>query len=167
MIIKTEIEQNLNLIEAKFSAAADVEALLYAKMALLELCGWIEISMDDLVRRCANHTLKTDRYKNFIEDPIIKNNYGFEYKKHFRFMICNIVGLMNFEKIERNFDDAKLARFKGALGGLKLPRDSEAHTFVVANRSIDTPTRTINNLGFLYDGFIELESVLKRLGFLP
>ena len=134
MISKTDIENTLIILNAKHAISTNhIETLMYAKLALLELCGWIELSMDDLIRRCAAHNLSKNGNIKHIEDVVIKYNYGFEYKKHFRNMLCSLIGLITFEKIELKADQQKLQNLKSALGNLKEPRNKEAHTFTAVS----------------------------------
>lgn len=166
MLSKSEIESNLDAIESKYDAANGVEALLYSKLALLELCGWIEMGMDDLMKRCADHSLTEPRNVAVI-DKVIKDTYGFSYDKHFRKMLCLLIGLVNFEKIELNANQQKILNFKSTLGNLKGPRDSEAHTFIEHTRRIDAPSTTKTNLRHVYDGLLEFEIGLKNNSLLP
>ena len=50
MIAKSYILANLNALDARYKRASRAKDALFAsKLALLELCGWIEESMDDIV----------------------------------------------------------------------------------------------------------------------
>ena len=54
MIARTYILDNLNKLDVRYRKAATLkDSLFYSKLAVLELCGWIEESMDDVILRCA------------------------------------------------------------------------------------------------------------------
>ena len=69
------------------------EALLFSKLATLELCGWIEVSMDDIVLRHSRRTLREPVNRAFCEKRIVKPIYGFDYDIHFRKMLMGLIGL--------------------------------------------------------------------------
>ena len=133
---------------------------------MLELCGWIEESMDDIVQRCANRLLNKQASKNYIANQIIKPTYGFEYKKHFMKMLSYVVGLINIEKLEDKQDPLKRARLESALGTLKGARNREAHTHLKGTtRLVDAPSITINLFNHVFDGLKDIELNLKELSY--
>lgn len=168
MISKTYINTNLRSLNYRFSkTTSQKEALLYSKLAVLELCGWIEISMDDLVLRCAKDNLMREESFNYIANNIVKKNYGFEYKNHFRNMITIVLGLKTIEQLESLLNPTKYARLTSTLGTLKNSRDNQAHTYIKSTMiTVDAPSITQRNFNFVYDGLIEYERVLKAEGFL-
>ena len=139
--------------------------LFYSKLAIIEFCGWIEISMDDIVKRCANRNLRNSANKTYIEKDIIKRTYGFEYDKHFRKMLIQVIGLKHVERIENRSDSVKLQRLQSALSALKGSRDSLAHTYVKGTAiTLDAPSVTKARFTNVYEGLIELERVMSILG---
>lgn len=63
MIAKSYIRKTLNVCKSKYSnALGNFETLSFSKLAVLELCGWIEVSIDDIVINCANKHLKNEKY---------------------------------------------------------------------------------------------------------
>ena len=55
MIGKTNIERNIKQLKTNFNKTNSPKLeLFYSKLAIIELCGWIEESMDDIVLRCSN-----------------------------------------------------------------------------------------------------------------
>ena len=54
MIAKSYILSNIKRMNYKYiQARSNKEALFFAKMALIELSGWIEESMDDIIIRAS------------------------------------------------------------------------------------------------------------------
>lgn len=100
MIAKSYIESNLRRMNYKFNQSrSNKEALFFAKMAIIELCGWIEESMDDIVLRCANRNLTESKNREFIKEKVIRPTYGFRYTQHFQKMMTTLIGVIMYEKL--------------------------------------------------------------------
>ena len=165
MIGKTSILDNLKRLETLYneSARSPKKSLFYSKLAILELCGWIEESMDDIVRKCANKKLKLDNNQERISE-IIEHTYGFSYKNHFRKMLTELIGLINVERLEKRVDKIKFQNMCSTLGLLRDFRDTEAHTHLKGTiKILDAPSVTINKFSKVYEGLKEFEEKLKRL----
>lgn len=92
MIARSYIWANLVSLEARYQKAKNQkEALFVSKIALLELCGWIEESMDDIVLRLSNRCVKEEENRKYVKQEIIKKTHSFDYDR-FRFMIIRIMG---------------------------------------------------------------------------
>lgn len=167
MIARSYIENNLKQLDKLYlTAMTPKHKLYYSKLAMLELCGWIEESMDDIVQKCANRLLKNQASKNHIANQIVKQNYGFEYKKHFLKMLSYVIGYVNVEKLEIKLDPLKKARLESALGSLKGVRDREAHTHLKGvTRLVDSPSVTISLFNHVFDGLKDIELNLKEIRF--
>ena len=67
----THLLKNLNELDKLYNGAKnkenDKQAIYYSKLALLELCGWIEESMDDIIRRYSNPKLKGKDNKEYLK----------------------------------------------------------------------------------------------------
>jgi len=161
MIVKTSIYTNLCSLDKKFSKAHGKDSLLYSKLAIMELCGWIEESMDDVVRRCAKNLRNPDNSK-FVENEIIKRNFGFKYKYHFKNMLTRVIGLINFERIERKVDSKKRTKLEATLSTLYETRNQQAHTHIKGTTlTINAPSITKAQFSDVYDGLIEFDRVIK------
>lgn len=134
------------------------KALLYSKLAILELCGWVEESMDDIVLRCARTHLRDARNLQFARGTIVRRTHGFDYEKDFRSMLIQLVGLVSVERLERRVDETKMATFKATLANLKKVRDSEAHTHIKkATKNVNAPSATISQFLLVYEGLLEYD----------
>lgn len=164
MIVKGQILNNLKILEKLYNkTTGGRETLLYSKLAILELCGWVEESMDDIALNCAKRYLKNPRNLKYIEDEVIKPTSGFDYKTHFRSMLMKIFGLINFERIEKKVDPVKRTKLESTLSSLKKVRNPEAHTHIKgATRSINAPSITKSQFIDVYDGLIEFDRVIKN-----
>ncbi len=103
--------------------------LFYSKLAVIELCGWIELTMDEMVLSCAKKHLANPTNLAFVEKEVIRRNYRFHYDE-FREMLMKVVGLVRVEELESRLDTAKFQRLKSTLGILEKTRNGEAHTFI-------------------------------------
>lgn len=140
------------------------KALFYSKLAILELCGWIEESMDDIFRHCANRNLRESRNHSFVENTIIKRVHGFDYHKHFRVMLMQVIGLITIEKVEKRIDQPKLQVMKAALNALIMQRNTEAHTHLKGTtRRLDAPSATKRKFIEVYDGLKSFEYELRMV----
>lgn len=164
MIARSYIHSNLELIDRKFrSAKSSTEALLLSKLAILELCGWIEESMDDIILRCSVRHLKESNNRKYCETDVVKKTFGFEYARHFRLMMTRLLGLIAVERIEAKVDPTKKATMLAALAALRMQRNTEAHTYLKGTtRTINAPSVTLAQLTPLYEGLFEFDRVIRK-----
>lgn len=163
MINKTEIQSNLTQLDNLYKRAkTPKKGSFYSKLAILELCGWIEESMDDVVGCCATRHLKEwDNLK--LVKHTIKLTHSFEYDPNFRGMLALVIGIINVEKLERNVNQKKFQRMKASLHSLKERRDPQAHTHLVGTTStLDAPSFTYGRFLDVYYGLKDVETCLRK-----
>jgi hypothetical protein len=108
---------------------------LLSKLATIELCGWIEGEFDRLIRIVASGRVNN---VDWIENEVIKNTFGFQYEKHWRSMLCKVVGEVFAQRIETAMEAAHpgdLQQLRALLGQLWKDRCSFAHADLTANRA--------------------------------
>jgi hypothetical protein len=138
--------------------------LFFSKLAIIELCGWIEESMDDIVLRCATRLLDEPSNRKYVQNDVVKRNYGFDYEKNFRQMLIKLLGLVNVEHIEAQIDLAKHQAMNAALSNLVIQRNTEAHTHIKGvGKMIDAPSVTLSRLSVVYDGLMEFDRAIRRI----
>jgi len=164
MIAQTYMRETLTRLNTLYSRARTTkESLFYSKLAILELCGWIEESMDDVTMRCAMRCLRDPANRKFVEKQVIKPNNGFEYETHFRGMLVRVVGLMNVERLEQRLDDTIHTRFVAALSTLRVARNSEAHTHLKgATKVLNAPSATTAQFVDVYNGLRAYDDALRK-----
>lgn len=164
MITKGYIDSTLRALDAAYrTAATPDDAQRYAKLAIIELCGWIEESMDGVIFRCSKRHLKDPANQTYCEGKIIRNTWGFDYDPHFRFMLMRLVGLINVEKLEQQVDQPKYVLMTAALTFLKALRDVEAHTHLKGTtRTLTAPSVIINKFQEVYDGLLDFDGTMRR-----
>lgn len=132
MIVKKHIKSTLITLDRRFSEDMKKpnqgDPVFFSKLAILEYCGWIEESLDEIVRRAAKGKIRTSEFRNMLES-IILNTHGFEYKKNFRPMLSRVIGLQGAEFIEKSLKDAGLYEILvSELNNMKELRNNAAHT---------------------------------------
>jgi reactive intermediate/imine deaminase len=164
MITKDYLLKTLNWLDQLYNdpTADNQKTSSYSKLALIELCGWIEETMDDIVLRCAKRCLKSEANKKFI-DKTISGTHSFEYEP-FRKMLMMVIGLATLEKIEEKLENTgKISALKSALGNLKDSRNRAAHTHTKGTlRTYDAPSKTKYNFERIYAWLTELDAELQR-----
>lgn len=164
MISQSYIKSNLKRMNHKFNKAdSNKEALFFAKMAIIELCGWIEEAMDDIVLGCSNRNLKEHKHRDFIQKEVIDRTYGFHYTKNFQKMLITLIGMIMYEKLEKSLDKIKFEKMKAELSSLTPTRNAEAHTHIKAMRRINAPSVTLRQFEAIYEGLLDIDSKIKLM----
>lgn len=157
MVVKQHILVSIKKLDRLYNTAHTTEATYYSKLAIIELCGWIELSMDNIATNFANRHLKTLNYQNSFRS-LIDNNYGFDYKRNFRKMLCQTIGMHNMETLERPLIAAgEIAVLEANLDILKQLRNDAAHNFIGATTTYQAPSVTKVQLETIYP-------ILKKIG---
>ena len=100
MVDETKVTEIIGILNEFHGNTGDIRLLnFYSKLSLLELCGWLETTMDDMVNSFASRQLT---HKDYLEEwkETVSYNNGFSYDRHFKKMICKLIGLSLMEKIE-------------------------------------------------------------------
>jgi len=165
MVIKSYIEKNLRAINRLYNKSSRIqEGLFYSKLAILELCGWIEVSMDDIALRTAKRLIRDANHLHLFEKEVVKKVHGFDYEQHFRRMLIAIIGLKGIEQMERAVDQLLFLPMCGALNALKPYRDKHAHEYIKGvTLRLDAPSLTINRFYLVCKGLRDVEKVLKSM----
>jgi hypothetical protein len=117
---------------------------LLAKLAILEVCGWLELRMDEIIREAGRLAGVPD---NWVESYTISKTYGFKYGEHFRPMLCDVLGAGCVKHIEAKVSPAKIDALSSQLGTLWSVRSSLAHTHTagrISQQTINAPSWCIN-----------------------
>lgn len=164
-VSKASIQKNLIQINDLYkNATSQTKAQFYSKLAILELCGWIEESMDNIVSSCAKQHLEDSDNVEFVEEEIVRPTYGFKYGKHFRNMLIRTMGIINVERLERRLDKVKFHIMKSALGTLEQTRDRQAHTHIKGTtKRLAAPSVTQSQFQKVYDGLKDVEDCIRKM----
>ncbi len=165
MIAKSYIESTLRELDKLYNqASSQKKAIYFSKLAVIELCGWIEETVDEIVHKHASRKLKLSSNKTYFEQKIINNNYGFQYIQNIRPMLINLIGLIGIEKLETELEKtAQITLLKNNLGNLKVSRNEAAHTHLKGiTRTYNAPSRTIGDFNRIYTVLEKLDVELRK-----
>ena len=166
MIPVTYIQRNATSLTSRFNkSTTPLMTMLYAKLVIIEVGGWVEMSMDDLVERAAKR-LKVPANITHVNKEVIRRNYGFDYEANFRPMLMKVIGIVRIEALENRLDTAKFTKLKAALVLLKQARNTVAHTYIknpTGGIVIPAPSVAISYLRDIHDGLKDFEKKLKAL----
>lgn len=142
------------------------EAVAFSKLAVLEFCGWIEMTIDEIARSAVCITLpKLDDRKPL--EQLIRNTSGFNYEKHVIPLLVTAIGSTRFSVIEKTLkDEAVLDQFKGILNSndFTTMRNRAAHTFNDGTqRNYDAPSAVIGKLRQVAPLFERIKDLCKEV----
>lgn len=143
----------------------NIKSNMWAKLAALDVCGWIEECIDKIVEDFLSvRNLSADNKKK-VEARVKKIN-GFSYDDHFRPLMIELVGVIGFEKIEHNLSN-QCTRLKSHLKDLKTKRDRYAHTFTKPLPTPDAPSLIISRLRDIEADLSAFNTELKKIELKP
>lgn len=161
MITTKRIERTLNFLEAEYNKNMlhrDQEIpILYAKMAILEYCGWLELTFDEIARNCVRRKLRTYSDRKVLEDKISRT-HGFTYKENVRPLLAYGLGAIKLKRVESKLNKkGELDTLKSNLTTMNKKRNEAAHTYT-SRRTLrfDAPSIIVTN-------FRKTEPVLRKL----
>lgn len=138
---------------------------LLSKLAVLELCGWVEQRFDGIAHDIAK-SAGVDAEQT-VTDRIDKT-YGFDYGSHVRGVFLSIGGEVLMRKAERSLETSAqgdLDRLKSMLGSLWKQRCELAHNSSDSTLgqlpSVNAPSWTINQQRILAKLIVKLEAELR------
>lgn len=165
MIAVSYIHSTLKELDELYNtSSSQKKAIYFSKLALIELCGWIEETIDDIVLRHSSRHLKDPDNKTYCKESIVRPTYGFEYKKNIRPMLISLIGLIEVEKLEQELEKtAQITLLKGHLGNIKDSRNIAAHTHLKGiTRNFNAPSRTIGDFNRIKPILEKIDGELRK-----
>lgn len=172
-ISSKNIRYNLKLIQKQYDSAmnssrksSSLEAVLYSKLAIIELSGWIEETIDTILTDYLTRTINNSALRNTIEKEIIQRVYGFKYKTDFRPLMERILGGEKFQYIISHLEKngACTSQLHNALSNLNTRRERAAHAHQKGiMQSYDAPSWTIQQLNIILPIFKRIQSMVKNI----
>lgn len=131
------IKRNLRLIAAEYNRAMNSRKLgdsliaaLNSKMALMEVGGWIEQTVDAILYYYIEHTVNDAVLAETLKKEIVDRTYGFRYSKEFRPLCEKILGAAQFAKITSLMEKKGLYQvLQSCMNQLADNRNRAAHTY--------------------------------------
>lgn len=162
MVWKRDVENNIQILEGEYNSARSIrKKFLFSKLAVMELGGWTEESIDEIVENIYERKLSSGNNKKYINEKI-KLIHGFKYN-NFREAIVCLVGIINFDKIEKLVDPKVYNPFQSELNNLWQVRGEYAHTHSRVKALRYTPSVVRNSYKIIFNGLNEIEKVLKTI----
>jgi hypothetical protein len=157
MVVKRHILRRIEHLDRLYNRASTTEATYYSKLSIIELCGWIEFCMDNIADNFANRYLTTVQFKD-IYSNVKDKTYGFSYKRNFRKMLSQTIGMHNMEAIEISLTaTGEISILVAELDNLILLRNDAAHTFIGTTTTYQAPSVTKAQL-------LKIYPILKKIG---
>lgn len=161
------IEDSLRVLDAWYNepGLGNDRTTLLSKLAMLELCGWIEENFDELILEVDKITIKDSKW---VSSHVTKKTSGFTYVSHFRPMLVTLIGELLTRRVEKEMDqkhNGELERMKSLLVALWKKRCNLAHADVAANVAaqvqFDAPSWTLNQYQMLTSFFDSLKKSIE------
>lgn len=130
----------------------------YAKLAIIELCGWIEEFIDDMAREYCSSIRDSGEL-----EALLGNVHGFNYP-HLRTVLIQIVGITKVVEIEYQLQNKGIsyAVLKSQLGVLTKKRNDVAHSHMAGvQRTYDAPSNIIHELANVEKALLDLKRELN------
>ena len=166
MVSDADIRRTLTMLEGLYNTAGLTTdlATLYSKLGTLELCGWIEDTMDSIARSYVVRNILSPDYINGF-DSLLKGNSSFQWE-NFNKILCHTIGMSNMETIydKLNSITGNLQAFNGELTRLAPIRNVAAHTtFTNSGISYETPSSCLGILGRIYPAMQSIQTEIDSL----
>jgi hypothetical protein len=164
MVTRFYITRNLRSLNRKYvRSKTQAEPLYYSKLAIIELCGWIETSMDEIFE--ANASKFVNEVRHLIKFRAqLKKTYGFNEKKHLQPLIVALVGNNGLEKLDASCDTRLMGALHRNLNELSIMRNSLAHTYIKGFAvTIESPQLILRRLDQVANGLDHFEEQLDLL----
>lgn len=151
IVVKRHILDTINRLDVLYNTSPTNEATYYSKLAVIEFCGWIEVTMDKIAENYINRKIRTTQYRDIFRN-IKDNNYGFKYNSNFRKMLIQTIGLYNMERVEISVNRAgAITVLIAQLDTLVTIRNDAAHTFLDTTKTYQSPSVTRSQLNTVYN----------------
>jgi len=165
MVDYVSIENTLNKLDGLYNSSLDTQmVILYSKLAVLELCGWIETSVDIVLFEYVDTHIVNIENKNKI-NGIIKKNHGFDYKSNIFPLFCSVIGINNLENILDKITDTDLQNLISLSDTYTQERNKAAHTDTPngTTRTYSAPSNVIIDFRKIKNSIVVIESEIQRI----
>lgn len=165
MVDYIHIKHTLILLDSKYSEdgiSIDMQ-ILYSKLALLELCGWIEVSFDAILNEYIDKQQLMKKDSEYIKE-FIQNNWGFHYDKNVFSIFCHTIGIVLWDSLQSKINtDGKLELLKSTLNNFTKKRGIAAHTNISVTQTYDSPSTILTNYDNIKDIIKFIEQFMQNL----
>lgn len=165
----TSIEDTLKVLDTWYRepSQGSERPKLLSKLAIIELCGWIEVKWDRIIAKVDDKCLQD---KVWVKVQIIDKTFGFDYERHFRAMLIALVGEVFARRVEKEMDSTQIGsvdQLRSLLGSLWKVRCAFAHADVATNiatqQTFQSPSWALNQHRLLSKLFDHLECCVDHV----
>lgn len=131
-----------NLYNQHLTSEDSEESVAFSKLAVIEFCGWVETTIDDIARSSVLISLPTASDRPSLE-KLIQDTSGFDYKRHIIPLLAHSIGIVKYTQVEETLkEEGLLEQLTTTLNSeFKKMRNRAAHTFLDGvQRNYDAPS---------------------------
>lgn len=141
MVDYTTIDQTLTSLNNEYNNSSDTNfQTLLSKLAMLEFCGWIEVSIDEILREYLKKKTLDQSILNTTNEKI-HSNWGFHFSSNIQPLFCYVIGVVNWQKVLSDLDAInKKEILISTLNNFTKKRGIAAHTNIQVTHSYDAPS---------------------------
>lgn len=165
MVNFIEISNTLKKLDSEYSSSNDLQMLiLYSKLSVIELCGWIEVSVDEILHNYVDsHVLDLSLITDI--NKIIEKNYGFNYDTNIFPLLCSVLGINNVENLLDSIPTSDIVCFKSVIGNYVKKRNIAAHTDTPlgTTRTFYAPSQVLGDYCRIKPFVVSMENFVKEL----
>lgn len=173
-IAQSKIRKNLDLLEARFNESmsstllkqGSILAAMFSKLAILEVCGWLEQTIDSIMYYYINNTVSNRQIRELIKQQVIDSVYGFTYGRDLKPLMMKLLGAKQFHCIELRLQKKGLDQILfTCINQLNTERNVAAHTYWhgASQQRFDAPSVTRKVFNQLLPIVLEINFCVKRL----
>lgn len=165
MIDYVSIKNTLDLLEREYNSSTDLQLpILYSKLSVLELCGWIEVSIDVILHEYVDSHLQDAKYIKEIK-RIIKKTNGFDFMSNLFPLFCSVLGVENVENILKCVSPTDFHNLESITHNYTEERNKAAHTDtpVGTTRSYKAPSDVVHDFSLIKPAIQTLENQIQAL----
>lgn len=165
MVNYTAIKKTLVRLDSEYNTSiADPDMpVFFSKLAIIELSGWLEDSIDDILYDyMGRHLIDIDVIHDIKKD-IIEKNYGFKYKQNIQKICFAVLGANNWENIKDKISTVDLLNLQTITGTLTNSRNNAAHSSTIVTRTFNAPSITLSEFNKLMPAIQTIEKEVKKL----
>lgn len=146
MIDFATIESTLNDLDSRYNATNEVVVQVYcSKLAVLEFGGWVEETIDGIVRQYISNKNISNKYPKDFLDKKISETYGFKFDLLSN-LFCLTLGVKLWENLIIDLESKQyLDQFKCILNDFTKKRNDAAHKNISQMTTYEAPSTILNN----------------------
>lgn len=125
------IKKNLSVIASEYDATRNsVVAALFSKQAVMEVGGWVEQTVDNILYYYIDKTIGDVELRKVLKEEVVDKVYGFKYSSEFKPLFQKIIGAGRYQQIVKSLEKTGLDQvLYSKLNTLCISRNRAAHTY--------------------------------------